>query len=63
MAKDKKPWGARVARKNLIRKCGEKKIFKTVDEAATYAAQFKGNMRVYPCRVCGEYHMTTNRDR
>ena len=54
-----KPWMRRRAVKRSIRNCMAKKVFKTVDEAAAFAKQFNGGQTVYPCRVCGDYHLTT----
>ncbi len=56
------PWKRRQIAKRAIKNCQKKRVFKTVDEAASYSARFKGNMRVYPCRICGHYHLTTNHD-
>lgn len=62
MGRNRTPsWIIRRAIKRSVRNCEAKKVFKAVDEAAEYAKQFKGNMTVYPCRVCGHYHLTTNK--
>lgn len=61
MAKGKKPqpWMIQRAIKRSRRNCAAKKVFKTIAEADAFAKQFNGHQTVYPCRVCGEYHLTT----
>lgn len=49
----------RRARKRSERNCRAKKVFKTIADADAFAKQFNGHQTVYPCRVCGEYHLTT----
>lgn len=61
MSKKTPGWIVRRAIKRSVRNCGEKRVFKTVDEAAEFVKPHHGNQLVYPCRVCGHYHITTNR--
>ena len=63
MAKKVPAWVIRRAIKRSHRNCAAKKVFKTIAEADAFAKQFNGHQRVYPCRVCGEFHLTTVKEK
>ncbi len=52
-------WVTRRAIKRSKRNCASKKVFKTIAEAEAMAKQYQ--QRIYPCRECGEYHLTTQK--
>lgn len=60
MAKRRPPsWMIERAIRRSRRNCAAKAVYRTIAEAEEFARQFNGAQTVYPCRECGEFHLTT----